>query len=205
MTAHPSSRPPTARGRTTAAPTGAGSCLSDTWSRVAALARQTASGCAEHELLSRRPSSSRVLHSKHTLKEGNLTKRRRKPTAKQLAAEGRVGVLVKMPPELKAALTRDGENMNNAAVVILAARYDLPFQPTDRKLREVPGPTPQVALRMPPTLKRMIQQEAFDLETNTTDHVVSILADHYGIDLGERIVRRKVPFGGGRKATAATA
>ena len=45
-----------------------------------------------------------LLHSEHTLKEGNLTKRRRKPTAKQLAAEGRVGVLVKMPPELKAAL-----------------------------------------------------------------------------------------------------
>ena len=57
--------------------------------------------------------------------------------------------------------------------------------------------SPVVLLRMPETLKREIQAEAFRTSTNTNDVIVRTLADGLGIPHDSRS-RRSVPFGGGR-------
>ena len=61
----------------------------------------------------------------------------------------------------------------------------------------LPGASPVVLLRMPETLKREIQAEAFRPSTNTNDVIVRTLADGLGIPHDSRS-RRSVPFGGGR-------
>lgn len=55
----------------------------------------------------------------------------------------------------------------------------------------------QVNVKMPPELKRKLVMDAVNNETNLTDLINTILAEHYEV---EYVPRRKrgVPFGGGR-------
>jgi hypothetical protein len=109
-------------------------------------------------------------------------------------------VLVRVPASLKDALVREtarrGASLNDVAVGMLADAFAVPYTPTGRR-SGLPGASPVVLLRMPETLKREIQTEAFRTSTNTNDVIVRTLADGLGIPHGSRS-RRSVPFGGGR-------
>jgi myo-inositol-1-phosphate synthase len=69
-----------------------------------------------------------------------------------------------MPAPLKRALAREvarrGETMNDVAVSILAERFGVPFQPSGRRGGSRPGASGDVLLRVPPTLKKALQDEA---------------------------------------------
>jgi myo-inositol-1-phosphate synthase len=109
-------------------------------------------------------------------------------------------VLVRAPAALKEALVREtarrDASLNDVAVGMLADSFDVSYTPTGRR-SGLPGASPVVLLRMPETLKREIQAEAFRTSTNTNDVIVRTLADGLGIPYGSRS-RRSVPFGGGR-------
>ena len=109
-------------------------------------------------------------------------------------------MLVRAPASLKDALVREtarrGASLNDVAVGMLAAAFAVPYTPTRRR-SGLPGASPVVLLRMPETLKREIQAEAFRTSTNTNDVIVRTLADGLGIPHDSRS-RRSVPFGGGR-------
>ena len=111
------------------------------------------------------------------------------------------GVLVRMPPSLKQALAREvtarESTMNDIAVQILATRFGVEFSPSGRK-GKAPGDSRAALLRMPPELKRRIQETAFRDESNTNHVIVRTLADELGVEpSGGR--DRTVPFGGGRR------
>jgi myo-inositol-1-phosphate synthase len=109
-------------------------------------------------------------------------------------------VLVRAPASLKDALVREtarrGASLNDVAVGMLADAFAVPYTPTGRR-SGLPGASPVVLLRMPETLKREIQAEAFRSSTNTNDVIVRTLADGLGIPYDSQS-RRSVPFGGGR-------
>jgi myo-inositol-1-phosphate synthase len=109
-------------------------------------------------------------------------------------------VLVRAPAALKGALVREtarrDASLNDVAVGMLADAFSVPYTPTGRR-SGLPGASPVVLLRMPETLKREIQAEAFRTSTNTNDVIVRTLADGLGIPHDSRS-RRSVPFGGGR-------
>lgn len=54
-----------------------------------------------------------------------------------------------------------------------------------------------VLVRMPRRLKDEIAKDAFQNGTNLTSTIVSLLAEHYGVEY-EPSNRRSMPFGGGR-------
>jgi myo-inositol-1-phosphate synthase len=109
-------------------------------------------------------------------------------------------VLVRAPAALKGALVRETArretSLNDVAVGMLADAFGVPYTPTGRR-SALPGASPVVLLRMPDTLKREIQAEAFRSSTNANDVIVRTLADGLGIPHESRS-RRSVPFGGGR-------
>jgi len=110
-------------------------------------------------------------------------------------------VLVRAPASLKDALVREtarrGTSLNDVAVGMLADAFVVPYTPTGRR-SALAGASPVVLLRMPETLKREIQTEAFRTSTSTNDVIVRTLADGLGIPHDSRS-RRSVPFGGGRR------
>jgi hypothetical protein len=110
-------------------------------------------------------------------------------------------VMITMPTALKAAVGREarrqGVNLNDLLVGLLAKHYRLAFQPSNRL-----GATPKarnvaVVLRMPPELKRAIQLDALGRESNMTDVVLRILASALDVQLRMMPVVRRSPFGGG--------
>src|SRR4029078_3381683 len=107
------------------------------------------------------------------------------------STSGRKGVLVRVPASLKDALVREtarrGASLNDVAVGMLADAFGGAYTPTrprsrvhcagrrctpTRRRSGLPGASPVVLLRMPETLKREIQTEAFRPSTNTNDVVV---------------------------------
>jgi myo-inositol-1-phosphate synthase len=106
-----------------------------------------------------------------------------------------------MPTSLKRALVREvarrEESLNDVAIGMLAARYEVPFSPSGRR-SPLPGASPVVLLRMPADLKHEIQAEAFRLGSNTNDVILAALSDELGVPF-ESNARRSVPFGGGRR------
>ena len=110
-------------------------------------------------------------------------------------------MLVRAPASLKDALVREtarrGTSLNDVAVGMLADAFVVPYTPTGRR-SALAGASPVVLLRMPETLKREIQTEAFRTSTSTNDVIVRTLADGLGIPHDSRS-RRSVPFGGGRR------
>jgi myo-inositol-1-phosphate synthase len=111
-----------------------------------------------------------------------------------------------MPEALKSALVREVArrrgNLNDVATGILADRFGVDWQPSGRR-RPLAGTSGVALLRMPPELKRAIQEEAFRSETNANDVIVRALADHLGVPVTSS-QRRSVPFGGGRRKDTMT-
>src|SRR4051812_8655059 len=120
------------------------------------------------------------------------------------ASTPRMSVLVRMPAELKERLVPEGEsrssNLNDVAVGILAERFAVPFEGSGRR-RSAAGATRGVLLRLPPELKRRIQQEAFERGSNTNEVILEALGERLGVPLRSNR-RRSVPFGGGRRKEA---
>ena len=113
-----------------------------------------------------------------------------------------------MPSALKRALVdevkRRESNMNDVAVGMLAERFGASFRPSGR--RGTPrAESGKVLLRVPPRLKRRLQEVAFENESNMNELIVETLAGEVGVDLPTARARRSVPFGGGRtRATMST-
>lgn len=117
-------------------------------------------------------------------------------------------VLVKMPKQIKTPLVAEaiekGSSLNDVAVGILAERLHFAFHPSDRNPASKPNPgIEDVVLRIPETGKRKIQSAALKAELNMTDYVNSQLADYLGVEWGPP-GRKRVPFGGGSRAAAAS-
>src|SRR5919199_853088 len=95
-------------------------------------------------------------------------------------------VLVRMPPELKRRLghevARTQATLNDVAVGILAARFDVPFTPSGRK-GSAPGESGVVLLRMPARLKEALKAAADAKATNTNRVIVHALAEGLGMQL----------------------
>ena len=116
-----------------------------------------------------------------------------------MATRELTGVLVRMPGALKRALVnevrRRDSNMNDVAVGILAERFSTSFSPSGR--RGTPGgESGTVLLRLPPQLKRRLQEVAFESESNMNELIVQTLANEVGVDLEDARGGRSVPFGG---------
>lgn len=114
------------------------------------------------------------------------------------------GVLVKMPRSIKTPLAAEAiesaTSVNDVAVGILADRHAFAFAPSGRRPAFKPDPgTEDVVLRVPEKGKRKMQAAALRIGINMSDYVNSILAEHYGVDY-ETDGRKRVPFGGGRRA-----
>lgn len=113
----------------------------------------------------------------------------------------RRSVLVSLPPAMKrkvvARAKRDGSNMNDVVVGILAARFRVEYEPSGRS--GVAGcESVRVVLRMPALLKRRIQMEALNRETDMGEVIVSVLATRLRVKVPVRRATRTTPFGGGR-------
>ena len=106
-----------------------------------------------------------------------------------------------MPAPLKRRLVHEVEatssNLNDVAVGILADRFGVQFAGSGRR-SPAAGASGVVLLRLPPTLKRRIQLEAFERGSNTNDVILETLSARLGIPF-ESNRRRSVPFGGGRR------
>ena len=111
-----------------------------------------------------------------------------------------------MPAQLKRRLVHEtearGGNLNDVAVGILANRYQIPFEPTGRR-SPAAGTSGVVLLRVPPDLKKKIQLEAFEAESNTNDVILRALSERLGVPFASNR-RRSVPFGGGRRKESMT-
>jgi hypothetical protein len=123
---------------------------------------------------------------------------------KPAKVDTRVGVLVRMPPELKAAVVaaveKSGTNMNDVCVSVIADKYGMNYEPTERHGN--PRGADKVLLRMDDKLKRKVQTDAFKKRTNTNDTIVRVLAEAFGVNVVIPEGRRATPFGGGPKTTA---
>jgi hypothetical protein len=114
--------------------------------------------------------------------------------------DDRRSVLVALPPAMKRKLVarakRDGCNMNDLVVGVLAARFHVEWEPSGRN--GSPGcESVRVVLRMPALLKRAIQIEALDRETDMSEVIVSVLATWLRVRVPARRSVRTTPFGGG--------
>jgi myo-inositol-1-phosphate synthase len=110
-------------------------------------------------------------------------------------------LLVRMPAELKVRLAdevrRRSSTLNDVAVGILAERFGVPFEPSGRK-GPAPGDSPVALLRVPPELKRRLEEAAAERGSNTNRVVVQSLAGELGVELEPAFIDR-VPLPGGRR------
>lgn len=90
-----------------------------------------------------------------------------------------------VPADLKAAVISDAEKreigMNDVIVGILAARYSIKFETSDRKMTSTPGLSADLVLRMPDTLRRAIAVDAAKRGGSQRAVVVAAVARHYGM------------------------
>jgi myo-inositol-1-phosphate synthase len=102
-----------------------------------------------------------------------------------------------MPGSIKRALVREvarrGSNLNDVAVALLAERFGVPFSPSGRRRKAIPGAAGAVVLRMPPELRRELKTVARRSKQNVNDLVLSTLADAL-----------EIPFASNRKDTMAS-
>src|SRR5688572_32779052 len=86
-----------------------------------------------------------------------------------------------MPGSLKRALVREvarrQSNLNDVAVALLAERLGVPFSPSGRRRKAIPGAAGAVVLRMPPELRRELKAAARRRRLNVNDLVLQTLAD----------------------------
>ena len=97
-----------------------------------------------------------------------------------------------MPASLKGALVREvarrGGNLNDVATGILAERFAVPYAPSGRR-SPLPGASGAVLLRVPPELKRELEDEARRTGLNVNTIVLRALAETLDVPL--RPHRRK--------------
>src|SRR5438105_4448961 len=88
-----------------------------------------------------------------------------------MSRQHRVGVLVRMPPVLKSAAVEradaEGRSVNDVLVAALSRRYGVRFHPTNRRSRRARRHNGDVLLRMPPELRRKIQQDVTVVSART--------------------------------------
>ena len=86
-----------------------------------------------------------------------------------------------MPGSLKRALVREvarrGSNLNDVAVELLAERFGVPFTPSGRRRKAIPGAAGAVVLRMPPELRRELKAAARRRKQNVNDLVLLTLSE----------------------------
>jgi myo-inositol-1-phosphate synthase len=102
-----------------------------------------------------------------------------------------------MPLAIKRALVREvarrGSNLNDVAVELLAERFGVPFAPSRRRRKAIPGPAGAVLLRMPPELRRELKTAADRRRTNVNDLVLMTLTEAL-----------EIPFASNRKDSMAS-
>jgi myo-inositol-1-phosphate synthase len=90
-----------------------------------------------------------------------------------------------MPAALKEALVRETarrrSNVNDVAASILAAGFQVTYEPTGRRRKVLAGSSPVLLLRIPPELKGAIHAEASLRDSNANDIILSVLADGLGV------------------------
>jgi hypothetical protein len=93
--------------------------------------------------------------------------------------------IVTFAPRLKraliAAVERDGTNMNDVAVAVLAERFNCKFEPSGMS---TPGLDPRIArtgLLLPADLKRKIRIEAARRDVYDNALIVQVLEEHFGL------------------------
>ena len=86
-----------------------------------------------------------------------------------------------MPPALKRAAVREvarrESNLNDVVVALLAERLGVPFRPSGRRRRVIPGAAGTVVLRMPPELRRELKASARRRSLNVNDLVLLTLSE----------------------------
>ena len=102
-----------------------------------------------------------------------------------------------MPPALKRAVVREvarrESNLNDVAVALLAERFGVPFVPSGRRRKAIPGAAGAVVLRMPPALRRELKAAAKRRKLNVNDLVLATLSDAL-----------EIPFTSNRKESMAS-
>jgi myo-inositol-1-phosphate synthase len=86
-----------------------------------------------------------------------------------------------MPVAIKRSLVREvarrGSNLNDVAVSLLAERFGIPFSPSGRRRKVIPGAAGAVVLRMPPELRRELRAAAERQHGNVNDLVLLTLSE----------------------------
>ena len=104
-----------------------------------------------------------------------------------------------MPAELKRRLGEEvgarGGNLNDLAVGILAARFNVAFEPTGRTSAP-PGGSGSVLLRMPEELKDKLSRRAGERRRTTNDLIVETLAERLAPALTSRRKERMASTNG---------
>jgi myo-inositol-1-phosphate synthase len=100
-----------------------------------------------------------------------------------MAKREQTSILVRMPKTLKRRLARQvarrESTLNDVAVALLADEFGVEFTPSGRR-GSVPGETGDVLLRVPPDLKRQLDEAARERRTSTNTVVVDSLTERLG-------------------------
>src|SRR4030095_1033005 len=95
-----------------------------------------------------------------------------------MAKREKTSILVRMPKSLKRRLAREvsrrDSTLNDVAVAILADEFDVEFTPSGRRA-PAPGESGDVLLRVPPDLKRKLDDAARERRSSTNTVVVESL------------------------------
>ena len=99
-----------------------------------------------------------------------------------------------MPPAVKRAVVREvarrESNLNDVAVALLAERFGVPFTPSGRRRKAIPGAARAVVLRMPPELRKELRETARRRRLHVNDLVLLTLSEAL-----------EIPFASNRKDT----
>ncbi len=100
-----------------------------------------------------------------------------------MAKREQTSILVRMPKSLKRRLGREvsrrESTLNDVAVAILADEFDVEFTPSGRR-GPAPGESGDVLLRVPPALKRRLDDAARERSSSTNTVVVDSLTERLG-------------------------
>ena len=103
-----------------------------------------------------------------------------------------------VPPRLKGKIAKrvakEGTNLNDVVVGLLAAHFDVPFSPSGYKTPREITEYPNLVVEVPVALKRRIDWEAAESGDSIRNVVVRILADEFGVAFkptGRWVNRRK--------------
>jgi myo-inositol-1-phosphate synthase len=97
-----------------------------------------------------------------------------------MAKREQTSILVRMPKSLKRRLAREvsrrDSTLNDVAVAILADEFDVEFTPSGRRA-PAPGESGDVLLRVPPDLKRKLDDAARERRSSTNTVIVESLTE----------------------------